>query len=306
MSRQTFEVLVLGSSSASPDTERGVSGQYLNICERHFLIDCGEGVQIQLRRYKARFQSINAIFISHLHGDHIFGLPGFLSSMHLLGRKNPLTIYGPPRLRESMLQLLSVSDTQLNYPLEWVETRNDGMHLLYEDEKTEVWSFPLDHRIFCTGFLFKEKPLPRKVIKEVLAELNISVADIMRLKAGEDVINEDGRLIKNAEATMDPAAARSYAYCCDTAFREETAHYVRGVNVLCHESTFLKDHEKRAASTRHSTAEQAATVAKMAGVGRLVLTHFSARYRYVNDFVREAAAIFPETEAAGDGKLFKI
>jgi len=306
MGRQTFEVLILGSSSASPDTERGVSGQYLNLCERHFLIDCGEGTQIQLRKYKARFQSVAAIFISHLHGDHIFGLPGFLSSMHLLGRKTPLKIFGPPRLRDLMLQVLSVSDTQLNYEVEWVELQNDGLNLIWEDEKTEVWSFPLDHRIFCTGFLFKEKPLPRRIHKELLTELNISVADIMRLKAGLDVVNEDGRLIKNEDATFAPEAARTYAYCCDTQYREETVQYVAGADVLCHESTFLKDHEVRAKHTRHSTAEQAATVAKNAGVGRLILTHFSARYRFVNDFLREATPIFPNTEAAIDGKIFKI
>ncbi len=306
MNRQPFELLILGSSSASPTSERNSSAQLLNIAERFFLIDCGEATQIQLRRYKAKFQSIDHIFISHLHGDHFFGLPGLLSSMHLLGRKQTLNIYAPKELKQVMDLLNQVSETQLNYTINWHFTENKGKNLIFEDEKVMVYSFPLKHRIFCTGFLFCEKPLDRKIDKYRLERLNISVADILKLKKGMDVVSQAGELIKNSEATLDPPLPRSYAYCSDTIQNKQTVDFVKNVDLLYHESTFLEDKAERAAKTYHTTARQAAEIAKAAGAKRLLLGHFSARYGNLEEFIHEASAVFEHCELAIDGKKVKI
>ena len=306
MTRQTFELLILGSSSASPTSERNPSAQLLNISERLFLIDCGEATQIQLRRFKARFQAIDHIFVSHLHGDHFFGLPGLISSMHLLGRKQDLTIYCPKELKTIIDAINQVSDTRLNYTINWRFTNDEGLDLLFEDEKVEVYSFPLKHRIFCTGFLFREKPLPRKIDKYKLEKLNISVADIQLLRKGLDVVNGDGETIKNAEVTIDPPPARSYAYCSDTLYTPETIAFVKEVDLLYHESTFLEDKADRAAKTFHSTARQAAEIAKAANVKQLLLGHFSARYGNLGEFIAQASPVFEHCELATDGKKLKI
>ncbi len=192
MSTQTFELLILGSSAATPTANRNPTAQLLNIAERFFLIDCGEGTQMQMRKYKARFQSVNHIFISHLHGDHFYGLPGFLASMHLLGRKNELTIYGPKELEEIINMIHKHSETYLNYPLNFVYTQNTSKQLIFEDEKVEVYSLPLKHRIATTGYLFKEKPLSRNIDKYKLEKLNVSFAEIHKLKQGLDAIDNNG------------------------------------------------------------------------------------------------------------------
>lgn len=306
MNRQTFELLILGSSSATPTSDRNSSAQLLNIAERYFLIDCGEATQIQLRKFKARFQSIDHIFISHLHGDHFFGLPGLLGSMHLLGRKQVLNIYAPKELKDILDVINHSSDTRLNYPINWVFTDNSGLKLIYEDNKVEVYSFPLKHRIFCTGFLFKEKPLARKIDKYKLEKLEISFADILRLKAGADVVNQRGQLIKNEDATLDPPPPRSYAYCSDTIFDLRLVEYVKQTTVLYHEATFLNDQEERAKKTFHTTAAQAAQLASAANVGQLLLGHFSTRYPVLDGFLPEAQAHFANVVLATDGKKFKI
>lgn len=306
MQRQTFELLVLGSSSASPTSHRNPSGQLLNICERLFLIDCGEGTQMQLRRYKAKFQKIDHILISHLHGDHFFGLPGFLSSMHLLGRKQPLTIYCPAELKDVIDKINSVSDTRLTYPIHWHFTSNNGLNLLFEDEKVEVYAFPLKHRIYCTGFLFREKPLLRKIDKFKLQKYNVSVADIHKLRQGEDIVNEAGELIPNKELTIDPEPPRSFAYCSDTIYDEEIVQYIKNVDLLYHESTFLNDKEQRAKETFHSTAAQAAQIASQAGAKQLLLGHYSARYGNEEDFRQEASPIFKNIVLATEGKKIRI
>jgi len=303
---QTFELLILGSSSASPTSERNPSGQLLNICERYFLIDCGEGTQMQLRRYRAKFQSIDHLFISHLHGDHFFGLPGLISSMHLLGRKQDLNIYCPAGFKEILEVINKNSDTRRTYKINWHFTDNEPMRLLFEDQKVQVYSFPLQHRIFCTGFLFKEKTLPRKIDKYKLEQLNISFADILNLKAGNDVVNKDGELIKNKDATLDPAPSRSYAYCSDTIYDPDIVKYVEGADLLYHESTFLNDHLERAKKTFHSTAFQAAQIASAANVKQLLLGHYSARYTQLDGFVAEAQAAFANALLAIDGKKIKI
>jgi ribonuclease Z len=306
MNRTSFELLILGSSSASPTSSRSSSAQLLNIAERFFLIDCGESTQIQLRKFKAKFQSIDHIFISHLHGDHFFGLPGLLSSMHLLGRKQTLTIYGPENLKSVIEAINKVSETRLNFSINWVFTKNQGLNLLFEDKKLEVFSFPLKHRIFCTGFLFKEKPLPRKIDKYLLKKLNISVADILLLKNGLNVTNQEGQTIQNKEVTIDPDIERSYAYCSDTIFNPKLKDYISNVNLLYHESTFLEEHADRAKKTYHSTAKQAAEMAKKTNAKQLLLGHFSARYSDLDLFLNEAEPIFKNCILAIDGKKIKI
>jgi len=306
MSRQNFELLILGSSSASPTSERNPSAQLLNISERYFLIDCGEATQIQLRRFKAKLQAIDHIFISHLHGDHFFGLPGLLSTMHLLGRKQDLNIYSPKELKGIIELINTASQTLLNYNVNWHFTSDNSLNLLFEDDKVTVHSFPLKHRIYCTGFLFKEKPLERKIDKYKLEKLNISRADILSLKKGFNVVNEFGETIKNQEVTLDPPAPRSYAYCSDTIYSKTTAGFITGVDLLYHESTFLEDKADRAKKTFHTTAKQAAEVAKQARAKQLLLGHFSARYGDLQDFINEAKSIFENCSLATDGKKFKI
>ena len=306
MSTQTFELLILGSSAATPTANRNPTAQLLNIAERFFLIDCGEGTQMQMRKYKARFQSVNHIFISHLHGDHFYGLPGFLASMHLLGRKNELTIYGPKELEEIIAMIHKHSDTYLNYPLKFVYTQNTSKQLIFEDEKVEVYSLPLKHRIATTGYLFKEKPLSRNIDKYKLEKLNVSFAEIHKLKQGLDAIDNNGITIKNEVLTLDPPKQRSYAFCSDTKFFEELANDIKDVDLLYHESTFLEDKLDRASQTFHCTAKQAAQMAVLAKAQKLILGHFSARYGNLEEFLEEATPIFPNTELAIEGQLFSL
>lgn len=306
MNQQTFELLILGSSSASPTVDRYPSAQLLNIAERYFLIDCGEGTQIQIRKYKAKLQAIDHILISHLHGDHFFGLPGLLSTMSLLGRKQKLTIYCPEDLKLIIDTINKASDTVFNFEIVWQFTNNSSLNLLFEDTKVQVYSFPLKHRIYCTGFLFKEKYLPRNIDKFKLEKLNISVADILKLKKGMDVINEDGKLIKNNDATTSPPIPRSFAYCSDTIYYKKIASYIKEVSLVYHESTFLEDKKDRAKKTFHSTAKQAAEIATLANAQKLLLGHFSARYGNLKCFIEEAKSIFENCELALEGKVFKV
>jgi ribonuclease Z len=306
MSQQSFELLILGSSAATPTSNRNPTSQLLNIAERFFLIDCGEGTQMQLRKYKARFQSVNHIFISHLHGDHFLGLPGFIASMHLLGRQNELTIYGPKELVEIIAVIHKFSEIQLNYPLKFVHTQTASKQLLWEDDKVEVYSVPLRHRIATTGFLFQEKPLPRNIDKYKLEKYNVSFAEIHKLKKGLDAVDNDGNLIKNEQLTIEGAKPRSYAFCSDTKYFEELAKNIQEIDLLYHESTFLDSKIDRAAQTFHSTASQAAQMAVLAKAGKLLLGHFSARYDNLDLFLEEARPIFPNTELAKEGFVFSL
>jgi ribonuclease Z len=306
MSLQTFQLLILGSSAATPTSTRNPTAQLLNISERFFLIDCGESTQIQLRKYKARFQNINHIFISHLHGDHFFGLPGFLASMHLLGRKNELTIFAPAQLKEIIQLIHKHSDTYLSYPIKFVDTQNKTKELIWEDEKVEVYSLPLQHRISTTGFLFKEKPLPHNIDKYKLEKFNVSFSEIHKLKLGFDAIDNDGKTINNTDLTIAPHANRSYAFCSDTRFFEGLASEIMDVDLLYHESTFLEEKVDRAMQTYHSTAKQAAKMAVLSNAKKLILGHFSARYDDLSEFLIEAKPIFNNTELATEGKIIDI
>jgi ribonuclease Z len=306
MSIQTFKLLILGSSAATPTSTRNPTAQLLNIAERFFLIDCGEATQIQLRKYKARVQSINHIFISHLHGDHFLGLAGLLASMHLLGRKNPITIYAPAELKEIIDLIHKHSDTYLSYPIHYVDTQNKAKQLIWEDDKVEVYSFPLQHRINTTGFLFKEKTLARSIDKYKLEKLNVSFSEIHKLKLGYDATDNNGNILSNEELTIAPPTPRSYAYCSDTRFFESLANDIKNVNLLYHESTFLEDKIDRAAKTFHSTAKQAAEMANLSNVKKLLLGHFSARYTELNEFLIEAKPIFNNVELAIEGTEFDV
>ncbi len=306
MSTQTFELIILGSSAATPTSNRNPTSQLLNIAERFFLIDCGEGTQIQLRKYKTRFQNINHIFISHLHGDHFLGLPGLLASMHLLGRKNDLCIYGPPELEEVLAVIHRFSETHLNYKINFVATQNKQKQLLWEDNKVEAYSFPLQHRINTTGFLFKEKPLPYNIDKYKLEKLGVSFAEIHKLKQGLDAIDNHGNIISKELLTIAPPNPRSFAFCSDTRFFEELANDIKDVDLLYHESTFLNDRLDRAAQTFHTTAQQAAQMATLCSAKRLIIGHFSARYNELQPFLDEALPYFSATKLAIEGCVFTL
>lgn len=303
---QPFELTILGCSSATPTSERFPTAQVLQVAGRFFLIDCGEGTQMQMRRYGLRFQKINHIFISHLHGDHFFGLMGFISSMHLLGRPHALSIYSQAELREIVELQFKYSYTQLNYPIHWHPLSYDSSKLLYEDEKLTVETIILNHRIPTCGFLFKEKPSPRKLIKEKLERYKVSIEAMHKLKNGEDYITADGKVIPNRELTEDPPKPRSYAYCSDTRYREAIVEQIKGVDLLYHETTFLQDRLDRAKETFHSTAREAATIAKMAGVGQLVIGHYSARYNDLQPFLDEARPVFPNTVLGKEGETYSV
>ncbi len=299
---KAFELTILGCSSATPTSKRNPSSQFLNICDRYFLIDCGEGAQVQLRRFKLRFQKIDHILISHMHGDHFLGLPGLLQSMHLLGRDRVLNIYGPPEVKTVIDLINKVSQTVLKYEIQYFVLPSDQSKIFYEDEMITVESFPLNHRVPCTGFLFREKKGERKILKRKLEALNISLAEIHKLKKGFDAEANDGSLIKNEDLTSDPPATRSYAYCSDTTYFEPIIEKIKNVDLLYHESTFLEDMKDRAEATFHSTAKQAGEIALKAGVKKLILGHFSARYNDLEPLLKEASSVFENVMLATEGK----
>jgi len=301
-----FTLTVLGCSSATPTSERNPTAQLLNHGENLFLIDCGEGTQVSLRRMHIHFQRIKHIFISHLHGDHFYGLIGLVSSMHLLGRTKPLHIYGPPTLKEILdLQLLA-SQTTLLYPLEFHATQAETPEVIFEDRQITVSSFPMLHRIPTTGFLFREKPYERRLRKDMLELLKIPVHLIPRLRAGEDYTAADGTVHPNASITLESPEPRTYAFCSDTAYHEQIIPVIEGASLLYHETTFMNDREANAADKFHSTTGQAATIALKAGVKKLLIGHYSARYDDLQPLLNEARVVFPETELTVDGSIFEI
>lgn len=301
-----FEVGILGSSSATPIYQRHPTAQVINFHERFFLVDCGEGTLIQMNRYKIKFHRINHIFISHLHGDHYLGLLGLISTMHLQGRASTLHIFGPRDLKEIIDIQLKYSETILRYPVEFHEVDSRNSTILFEDDDVRVETIILSHRIPCTGFLFSEKPRQRKLKKDKLSLYKIPVTAYNDLKAGHDFVDEDGKIIPNSSLTTDPRKPRKYAFCSDTIFDERLVGIVKGVDLLYHEATFLSDKADRARETFHSTAEQAGLIAKKAGVKRLIIGHFSARYKNLYPLLEEAKAVFPETTLALEGDRFTI
>lgn len=301
-----FEVTILGCGSATPTLKHGPTSQILEHDNHYFLIDCGEGTQLQLRRFKIRFLKINHIFISHNHGDHCLGLPGLISTLHLLGRNRPLHVYAQDGLKEAVEHQLKISHSRLRFEINWHTLNPDEKKLIFENKKMVVYSFPLTHRVPCCGFLFSEKPKERNIKPEYISKYNIPVPRIRQIKLGSDYTLADGTVISNSELTYRPERPLSYAFCSDTAYQKETADYVRDVDLLYHESTFLEKDSERAEFTFHSTASQAARVATDANVGKLILGHYSARYRDMEPFLEEAEEVFTNVELADEGLIVPV
>lgn len=307
MSRELkFEVTVLGCGSATPTLRHAPTSQLINHNEQFFLLDCGEGTQLQLRRFKIKFQKINHIMITHLHGDHFLGLPGLLSTLHLLGRTRPMHIFAHRDLQAVIESQLNLSHTRLRFPIIWQELNFKEEVKICETPALDIISFPLSHGIPCCGFKIVEKEKPRNILPSAIAQYNISLARIRQIKLGADLKLDDGTLILNAELTTSPSPPRSYGYCTDTAYHNKTVGYIKGVDLLYHESTFLEAERSAAKRTMHSTASDAARVAKEAGVKRLLLGHFSARYRDEQAFKTEASKIFENSILADEGLTISI
>ena len=303
----SISLTILGCHSATPRTFANPTSQFLEINNRHFLIDCGEGTQTQLRKYKIKFSAISHIFISHLHGDHFFGLVGLISTFGLLNRKKDLHIFGPTGLKEIIQLQLKVSKTWISYNIHFHELCNENSELIFEDDKVEVFTIPLDHRIYTNGFLFKEKQGKRKLNVQAIKENpEIEICDFQNLKDGKDFIKENGEIIKNHALTFNPLKQLSYAFCSDTAYKPSITSIIENVNLLYHESTFLKDKIELAKSTKHATAHEAGKIAKKANAVKLILGHYSSRYDDLNLFKEEAETVFDNVILAKEGKVIKI
>ena len=302
---EPFEIHILGCGSALPTTRHNASAQIVKIGNKQFMIDCGEGTQVQLRRQHIHFSFINHIFISHLHGDHCFGLIGLISTFALLGRTAPLHIYADPNLEEVMKPQIDFFCKGMNYPLFFHSTDATRQEVIYEDNTITVESIPLKHRMPCCGFLFREKPKKRHLIGDVVNFYNIPAYMRQAIKDGADYITPDGETIPNNRLTKEADRSRSYAYCSDTAPCDNSMQ-LKDVDLLYHEATFADSEKERAAQTMHSTARQAAQVAKDAGVKRLLIGHYSSRYDTPDAMQEEAREIFPATTAVNEGDTFCI
>lgn len=287
---------ILGFNSAIPTINTSPTSQLLEMEERSFLIDCGEGTQVQLRKAKARFSRINHIFISHLHGDHCFGLPGLIASFRLLGRDVPLHVYGPKGIKKMLETIFNITETHRGFEVVYHELQSTESEKIFEDNRVEVYTIPLDHRIYCNGYLFKEKKKDKHLnMKEITKYPEIEACDYHNIKAGKDFELSDGYVLKNEILTTEPSAPVSYAFCSDTRYLETVIPIIKNVTVLYHESTFLHDLKEMADYTGHSTALEAAKIAQQAEVGKLILGHFSNRYGDLSVFTDEAREIFPDT-----------
>ncbi len=301
-----MKLTILGCYSATPRTFTNPTSQVLEIRNHLFLIDCGEGTQVQLRKYKVKFSRIKHIFISHLHGDHFFGLPGLISTFRLLGRESELHIYGPKGIKEAITLFLKLGDSWTNYPLIFHELNAKDSELVFEDEQVSVFTIPLEHRVYTNGFLFKEKPYPRKLNIDAVEEHEIDRGQFNNIKNGASGVTENGVSISNADLTLDPPKPKSYAFCSDTIYNETIVPIIANADMLYHESTFLETESKLCKKTKHSTARQAALIAQKADVGGLILGHYSTRYKSIDLFKEEALEVFPNVELADDGKSFTI
>lgn len=301
-----FTLNVLGTASALPTTERYPSAQVLNVRGRLFMIDCGEAAQIQIRKAGLSFLKIEHICLSHIHGDHLFGLFGLLSTMAMLGRTAPINIYAPGNFPPILEFFKANFGEGILYDINYVALDMSEPTVIYENRTVELLAFPLNHRVETYGFIIREKVPQHNVYKEAIAKYNLTLLEIGTLKRGEDVIRPDGEVIRNSEAAYIPYEPRSYAYCSDTAPFPELADWVRGVTVMYHESTFPAEMEEMAAKTYHSTTLQAATTALRAGVGRLLVGHYSSRFPSVDFFLDEIRSIFPSAELAHDMDVIEI
>ena len=301
-----MKVTILGSSSALPTSERYPSAHVLNAHERLFLIDCGEGTQMQLRKTRIRFAKINHIFISHLHGDHVFGLYGLLSTFSLMGRTNPIHLYAPENYDHILKSHLSDFDINLSFEIDFTPLSGNNPVKILDDKYLTVSSFPLQHRVPAFGFMFREKISDRNILKEAIDKFHIPQVRIPAIKKGEDFITTDGTIIKNEDITLAPPEPLSYAYCSDTKYFKRLASFVKGVSLLYHEATFDKSNQKLAKITGHSTTLDAARTATEANAKALVIGHFSARYKDILPLVDEARTLFPATYPAIDGKSYEV
>ncbi|MCF8346678.1 MAG: ribonuclease Z [Bacteroidales bacterium] len=293
----------MGSSSALPTSKRSTAAHLLNMNERFFLIDCGEGTQIQLRKFKLSPARINHVFISHLHGDHVFGLFGLLSSLGMMGRKAQISIYGPAALEEMLESHLHFFGP-LPFRINCIVCRDEER--IYEDSKAEVFAIKLMHRIETYGYLFREKPRLLNIDRTKIDQYGLGVEDIQRIKQGNDFLNENGQIIPNTELTLPPFRQRSYVYLSDTMPLQNVPELMKGVDLLFHEATFLEKDAALAKKTFHSTARQAALTARVAEAGKLLIGHFSTRYKGDDLFIQEAQTVFPGTIAVNDGDRFDV
>lgn len=301
-----MKLTILGCYAATPRQLTNPTSQLLEIRNHMFLVDCGEGTQVQLRKHKLKFSRIKHIFISHLHGDHFFGLPGLISTFRLLGREAELHVYGPKGIKEAITLLLKLGDSWTNYPLLFHELNSKESELVFEDEKVTVRTIPLDHRVYTNGFLFQEKEAPRVLDVTAVAKYGIDKSEFRNIKNGKDGTAKDGAIIANKELTLDPSKPKSYAFCSDTAYKEDIIPIIAEVDLLYHESTFLETEASLCAKTKHATAKEAATIAKKAKAAKLLLGHYSTRYKSIALFKEEAQTIFKNVALAEDGKVFQI
>lgn len=303
----SLKLTILGCHSATPRTSAHPTSQLLEIKNHSFLIDCGEGTQVQLRKYKIRFSKIKHIFISHLHGDHVFGLIGLISTFRLLNRETKIHIYGPKGIKKFIVTQLQLSESYVGYPIEFHELSSKKSELIFENKKVEVYTIPLSHRIYTNGFLFREKIGERKLNISVISKYpEIEVCDYQNLKNGKDFILKNGKVLANNSLTLDPPKPLSYAFCSDTEYKPSIVPIIKDVDLLYHEATFLNDKAALAKTTKHSTAQQAAEIAKQANVGQLVIGHYSSRYKDIEVFKKEAQMTFQKTELAVEGESFSI
>ncbi|MFA9191216.1 ribonuclease Z [Flavobacterium sp. FZUC8N2.13] len=299
-----MKLTILGCYAATPRTFTNPTSQLLEIKNRLFLVDCGEGTQVQLRKNKIKFSKINHIFISHLHGDHFYGLIGLISTFSLLNRNNDLAVYGPKGIKEIILLQLRLSNSWPNFGLHFHELTSNQSELIFEDDKVIVKTIPLKHRVYTNGFLFEEKIAERKLNVDAVREYQIEKCYFQNIKNGKDIFLDDGTLISNEKLTFDPEKPKSYAFCSDTIYNEAIITLIENVDVLYHEATFLQSEASLATKTMHSTAIEAATIAKKAQVGKLILGHYSTRYDAISLFKEEAETVFPNVLLADDGKSF--
>ncbi len=301
-----MKIKILGCYAATPRTITNPTSQVLEIKNHMFLIDCGEGTQVQLRKHKIKFSQIEHIFISHLHGDHFFGLIGLVSTFMLLGREKDLNIYGPKGIKEAILLLLKLGNAYTSYNLFFHELTSKESEVIYEDEKVKVSTIPLKHRVYTNGFLFEEKNRERKLNLDAILNYNIDKLYYNKIKLGGDITLDDGRIIPNAALTFNPPEAKSYAFCSDTVYTEDIIPIIKNVTVLYHESTFLESESHLTEKTMHTTAKQAAKIAKLADVKNLLLGHYSTRYGTIKLFKTEAQEIFENVLLADDGLEFEF
>ena len=301
-----MKLTILGCYSATPRTLTNPTAQLLEIRNHMFLIDCGEGTQVQLRKQKVKFSRIKHIFISHLDGDHFFGLPGLISTFRLLGREKELHVYGPKGIKQAITMLLKLGDSWTNYPLYFHELEGSEPTVIFEDDTLTVTTVPLVHRVYTNGFLCEEKPAKRTLNHEAAVSYGIDKSQFNNIKNGKSVVLEDGTTVANSEVTLDPPPPKRYAFCSDTAYHEPLVTQLKGIDMLYHESTFLEADAHLCAKTKHSTAKQAAMIAKKAQVGKLILGHYSTRYKSIDLFYEEAEKVFENVALAEDGKVFEL